>query len=80
MRQAVLALPPLPPRMIGSMMGAGSDIEVTQALPWCGTLDAREQKVRAEAEAATQDLDALRLRLATIARRAFADWVFINPG
>ncbi|MBW4051524.1 MAG: TolC family protein [Proteobacteria bacterium] len=66
------------PRTFGSAMGAGSDIEISQALPWWGTLDVRKQEARAEAEAATHDLEALRLRLAAIARGAFSDWVFVH--
>lgn len=66
------------PRTFGSSMGTGSDIEISQALPWWGTLDARKQVARAKAEAAGDDLDALRLRLAALARGAFADWVFVH--
>ncbi len=66
------------PRTFGSAMGASGDIEVTQPLPWWGTLDARMQVARAQAEAAAHDLDALRLRLAALARGAYADWVFVH--
>ncbi len=66
------------PRTFGSSMGSGSDIEISQALPWWGTLDARRQVARAKAEAASDDLDALRLRLAALARGSFADWVFVH--
>jgi len=65
------------PRTFGSAIGPSGDVEVSQALPWWGTLDARKQVARAEAEAATHDLDALRLRLAALARGAFSDWVFV---
>lgn len=66
------------PRTFGSAMGTGSDIEISQSLPWWGTLDARKQEARAEAEAQRHDLEALRLRLAALARGAFADWVFVH--
>ncbi|MGH8267923.1 MAG: TolC family protein [Steroidobacteraceae bacterium] len=66
------------PRTFGSAMGASGDIEVSQALPWWGTLEARAEVARAEAEAASHDLDASRLRLAALARGAFSDWVFIH--
>ncbi|HEY4968600.1 MAG TPA: TolC family protein [Steroidobacteraceae bacterium] len=65
------------PRTFGSAMGPAGDIEVSQALPWWGTLDARTQVARTEAEAANHDLDSLRLRLTATARGAFADWVFV---
>ncbi len=66
------------PRTFGSAMGPMGDIEVSQALPWWGTLDARAQVARAEAEAATHDAEALRLRVAMLARGAFSDWVFVH--
>lgn len=66
------------PRTLGSASGPGGDIEVSQALPWWGTLDARKEAARAEAEAARDDFQALRLRLAALARGAFADWVFVH--
>ena len=66
------------PRTFGSAMGTSGDVEVSQALPWWGTLDARKQVARATAEASAHDLDALRLRLSALARGAFADWVFVH--
>ncbi len=66
------------PRTLGSAGGTGGDIEVSQALPWWGTLDARKEAARAEAEAASDDFQALRLQLAALARGAFADWVFVH--
>jgi outer membrane protein TolC len=59
------------PRTFGSAMGSMGDIEISQALPWWGTLEARTQVARAEAEAATHDVEALRLRVAALARGAF---------
>lgn len=66
------------PRTLGGAMGATGDVEVSQPLPWWGTLDARKQVARAQAEAASHDLDALRLRLVAVARGAFSDWVFVH--
>ena len=66
------------PRTLGSAMGTGEDIEVSQALPWWGTLEVRKQIARADAEAARHDLEALRLRLAATARGVFADGVFVH--
>ncbi len=66
------------PRTFGSAGGPGGDIEVSQALPWWGTLDARKEAARAEAEAARDDFQALRLQLAALAQGAFADWAFVH--
>lgn len=66
------------PRTFGTAMGPMGDVEITQALPWWGTLDARTQVARAEAEATTHDVEALRLRVAALARGAFSDWVFVH--
>ncbi|EQD27700.1 outer membrane efflux protein, partial [mine drainage metagenome] len=66
------------PRAFGSAMGTGEDIEVSQALPWWGTLEVRKEIARADAEVARHDLEALRLRLAATARGVFADWVFVH--
>ena len=66
------------PRTFGSAMGTGADVEVSQALPWWGTLEARKEIARADAEVARHDLEALRLRLAATAREVFADWVFVH--
>lgn len=66
------------PRTLGTTGGPNGDVEVSQALPWWGTLDARKEAARAEAEAASQDFAALRLQLAALARGAFADWTYIR--
>ncbi len=66
------------PRTFGGAMGPMGDIEISQALPWWGTLEARSEVARAEAEAANHDVDALRLRVAALARGAFSDWVFVH--
>ena len=66
------------PRTFGTAGGPNGDVEVSQSFPWWGTLDARREVARADAEARGQDLDALRLRLAALARGAFADWVYVH--
>ncbi len=66
------------PRTFGSAAGPMGDLEVSQALPWWGTLSARTEAARAQAEAASHDFDALRLRLGALARGAFSDWVFVH--
>ncbi len=66
------------PRTFGSAMGPMGDIEISQALPWWGTLEARAEVARAEAEAASRDVEALRLRIATLARGVYSDWEFVH--
>ena len=66
------------PRTVGIGGGPSGDIEVSQSFPWWGTLDARREVAQADAEARGQDLAALRLHLAALARGAFADWVFVH--
>ena len=66
------------PRTFGTTGGPNGDVEVSQSFPWWGTLDARREVARADAEARGEDFDALRLRVATLARRAFADWVYVH--
>jgi outer membrane protein, heavy metal efflux system len=66
------------PRTFGSASGPMGDIEISQAVPWWGTLDARTEVARAEAEAATHAVEALRLRVAALARGVFSDWVFVH--
>lgn len=61
----------------GAPSGRGV-VQLSQALPWWGTLDAREAAARAEAEAARHDLEALQLRLIAVAHGAFADWAFVH--
>ncbi|HJS89753.1 MAG TPA: TolC family protein [Steroidobacteraceae bacterium] len=66
------------PRTVGTAGGPSGEVEVSQSFPWWGTLDARREVARANAEAAGQDFDALRLRLASLARGAFADWAYVH--
>jgi outer membrane protein TolC len=61
-----------------SAMTPGADIEVSQTLPWWGSLEAKKDAARAEAAAAGYDLDGLRLRLTALARGAFSDWVYVR--
>ncbi|HEU5443028.1 MAG TPA: TolC family protein [Steroidobacteraceae bacterium] len=66
------------PRTFGTAGGPNGDVEVSQSFPWWGTLNVRREVARADAEAMSQDLGALRLRLAATARGAFADWVYVH--
>ncbi len=66
------------PHTFGTAGGPSGDVEVSQSLPWWGTLTARKEAAQAEAEATTQDYAALQLQLAMLARGAFADFVYIQ--
>lgn len=66
------------PRTFGTAGGPNGDVEVSQSLPWWGTLNARKEAAQAEAEATSQDYAALQLQLAMLARGAFADWAYIQ--
>lgn len=66
------------PRTFGTAAGTSGDVEVSQSFPWWGTLNARREVARADAEAMGEDFGALRLRLAALARGAFADWVYVH--
>lgn len=66
------------PRTFGTAGGSSGDVEITQSFPWWGTLDARREVARADAEASAQDFQALRLHLVALARGAFADWVYVH--
>lgn len=66
------------PRTFGTTGGPNGDVEVSQSFPWWGTLDARREVARADAEARGEDFAALRLRVAALARGAFADWVYVH--
>ena len=68
------------PRTLGTSGGPSGDVEVSQSFPWWGTLDARREVARADAEARGQDFNALRLQLMALARGAFADWVYVHRG
>jgi len=68
------------PNTFGSQTinGGRGQMQMSQSLPWWGTLDAREAAARAEAEVAREDVEALRLRLRAVARSVFADWAFVH--
>lgn len=53
-------------------------IELSQKIPWPGTLDAREQVAKYEFNAAEKDVDVRRLQLILFAKLAYAEWYFIE--
>jgi len=66
------------PGTIGNATGLGEDVEVSQALPWWGTLDARAAAARSSADAAQENVQSLALRLRALAQSAFADWWYVH--
>jgi outer membrane protein TolC len=65
----------LAPGAFGSnTVDGGYRLEVSQKIPWPGKRDARGQGARAEARAAGNDVDDMRLQLAETARSAYFDY------
>jgi outer membrane protein, heavy metal efflux system len=62
----------------GEGRGLNQKIELSQSIPWPGTLAAREQAARSSAVAANESVDALRLHVAALARSAYAEWYFTH--
>lgn len=51
---------------------------ISQSFPWPGTLGLRAEAARKEAAAATENVAALRLRLAAAAKSAYAEWRYVH--
>lgn len=75
----------LAPRTVDGFKGSGGQrrrvtgiVEISQALPWPGTLALRRDAAQHEAQARGDDLEALRLRLAAAARSGYAEWVYVH--
>jgi outer membrane protein TolC len=67
------------PRTFGREgQGLNQKIELSQSIPWPGTLAAREQSARSSAIAANESVEALRLHIAALAQIAFAEWYFTH--
>lgn len=58
--------------------GTNVRIEISQALPWPGTLGLRAEAARKEVVAAGENTAALRLHLAAATKTAFADWHYVH--
>lgn len=56
----------------------GQRIEISQALPWPGSLDARRTRAEARAKASGAQYQWSRDRLVAAVRAAYAEWWFIN--
>lgn len=61
-----------------SGMDFGQKLSVSQRLPWPGKRQLRGDVARLEADAAQQNTESVRLKLAEAARVAFADWYFVH--
>lgn len=67
------------PRTFGREgQGLNQRIELSQKIPWPGTIAAREQAAQSSMVAAHDDVDAMRLHVAALASGAFAEWYFTH--
>ena len=66
------------PLTAGGDRSLNQKIDVSQKIPWPGTLAARESAARFEAVAADRDADSLRLRVIAQAKSAYAEWRFVD--
>ncbi|MES1944511.1 outer membrane efflux protein [Salinisphaera sp. PC39] len=62
----------------GRDRGTNFRVEISQSFPWPGTLGLRAEAAREEAAAATENVAALRLRLAAAAKAAYAEWRYVH--
>jgi cobalt-zinc-cadmium efflux system outer membrane protein len=65
------------PLTAGANRSLNQKVDISQKLPWPGTLAARESAARHDAVAAERDVDGLRLRVAAQAKSAWAEWQFV---
>ena len=66
------------PNTFGSALGTRGQVQLSQAFPWWGTLDAREDVARLNAEALGQDVESLKLQLIATAQGLYADWHYVH--
>ncbi len=66
------------PATIGLAMGYRQSIEISQHIPWPGTLTLRRAAAHADATSARYQISDLRLKLAAEARAAYADWYYVH--
>lgn len=62
----------------GERRGISGVIEFSQDIPWPGTLGLRTDVAQREADAATDNVEALRLRLAAVTLEGYAQWAYVN--
>jgi outer membrane protein TolC len=58
--------------------GLNQKIELSQKIPWPGTLAAREEAAHQKVKVAHEDVNALRLRLTALTKSAYAEWYFVD--
>lgn len=66
------------PLTAGADRGLNQRVDISQKIPWPGTLAARESVARFEAVAAERDFDSLRLQIIARAKSAYAEWRFVD--
>lgn len=67
------------PESVGARgINTGQMVEITQPIPWFGTLSVRENVARANARAQAQSTEVERLNIIESAKSAFAEWYFIH--
>jgi len=62
----------------GRFRGLNQHIELSQAIPWPGTLDLRSKVAAADTESAVWKLSDFHLRLSERARAAYAEWYYVH--
>lgn len=62
----------------GPRQGLNQNVQISQAIPWPGTLDLRVQAARADAQSADRQIDDTRLRLAAATRGVYAEWYYVH--
>ncbi len=62
----------------GPGQGLNQNAQISQRLPWPGTLALRSKVAVAEADAAGQQVADLRLRLSVLARADYAQWYYVH--
>lgn len=67
------------PRTSGyESQGLNQNIQISQSIPWPGTLAARRTSAEHQAVVARRDIDVLRLDLAAVAQSAYAEWYYLQ--
>ncbi len=66
------------PLSAGTPMGYRQNVQVSQRIPWPGTLELRSEAAQATADSVGFQVTDMRLKLAAQARAAFADWYFVH--
>lgn len=65
-------------RANGSSGGFNQRIELSQAIPWPGTLALREEQARSEVNAVDQILSDRRLQIIAAIKTGFAEWYYVH--